>query len=51
MGYKTIVQLLITSGADIELKDDQGFSSLDIAKQQGHQAVIDLLRRHKEKIK
>jgi hypothetical protein len=45
-GYGRIesVRLLLERGADPSLKDDRGKTAADIAAEQGHQAVAQLLR-------
>jgi ankyrin repeat protein len=39
-----IVQYLLDRGADRTLTDSDGKSALDFARENGHQAVVDLLQ-------
>ncbi|MGO4499195.1 ankyrin repeat domain-containing protein [Paenibacillus sp. 2RAB27] len=41
-----IIELLINQGADVNAKSEGGAYAIDLAKEQGHTAVIGLLREH-----
>lgn len=41
-----IIGLLIEHGADVNAMSEDGVYAIDLAKEQGHTAVIDLLREH-----
>ena len=41
---KEIVEMLIAKGADVNAKDVDGFTPVDLAK--GHPEIADLLRKH-----
>jgi hypothetical protein len=45
-GYGKVecVELLLERGADPRLRDDRGKTARDIAAEQGHQAVVAMLR-------
>jgi ankyrin repeat protein len=43
-GHMAIVQYLLDRGADRTLTDSDGKSALDFARENGHQAVVDLLQ-------
>jgi ankyrin repeat protein len=44
-GHKDIVELLLTKGADINIKDRQGQTPLQIAQEKGHTEIADLLKK------
>ena len=44
-----IIELIIKKGADINSKDEAGFTSLDMAKIIGNSEIIDLLLKHSGK--
>ena len=46
MGYKEVVKLLIDKGADINSKNDDGFTPLDMASQEGHNYIVELLKKN-----
>jgi ankyrin repeat protein len=43
-GKTDVVRLLLERGADATLKDDRGKTAADIAGEQGHQIVAQVLR-------
>jgi ankyrin repeat protein len=43
-GYPDIVRLLIEAGADLEYKDVDGDTPLDLATNKGHTAVVLLIQ-------
>jgi ankyrin repeat protein len=49
-GHKEVVELLITKGADVNTKDNQGLTSLWYAKERGHEQNVELLRKHGAKV-
>jgi ankyrin repeat protein len=46
MNSTQIVGLLLKHGADVNAKSDDGVYAIDLAREQGHTAVIDVLREH-----
>ncbi|MNW16976.1 Ankyrin repeat protein [compost metagenome] len=42
----SIIGLLLEHGADVNAKSDAGVYAIDLAKEQGHTAVIAMLREH-----
>ena len=45
-GHKEVVELLITSGADVNAMKIDGMTPLDMATFGNHNEIIDLLRKH-----
>ncbi|KAH8120309.1 ankyrin repeat-containing domain protein [Phellopilus nigrolimitatus] len=45
-GSVRIVELLIRKGADVGIKDEDGFSALDLAREANHEDIILLLESH-----
>ena len=45
-GHKGIVELLITSGADVNAMKIDGMTPLDMATFSNHSEIADLLRKH-----
>jgi len=45
-GYRDVVKLLIAKGVDVNAKDNDGKTPLALAKSEGHEKMIELLRRH-----
>jgi ankyrin repeat protein len=45
-GHRDIVELLVTRGADVNVKDRMGQTPLDMAKQKRQTEIIDLLLAH-----
>ncbi|VDM96170.1 unnamed protein product [Thelazia callipaeda] len=45
-GHDSLVELLVTRGADIEHKDKKGFTPLILAATAGHSNVVELLLNH-----
>ena len=45
-GNVTIVELLIAKGADVNAKTGKSYTPLSLAEQEGHNQVVDLLRKH-----
>jgi ankyrin repeat protein len=45
-GSKTIVELLLANGADVNIKNDLGKTALQISQEKGYLAIADLLRKH-----
>jgi hypothetical protein len=43
-GHAEVVRLLLQRGARSDLRDDRGFSAIDIARQQAHAEVVALLQ-------
>jgi len=50
-GHKEIVELLITSGADVNAMKIDGMTPLDMATFGNHTEIVDLLRKHSGKTK
>jgi len=45
-----VAELLIAKGADVNTKDNEGWTALSLAKEQGHdEGIADLLRQHAAK--
>jgi ankyrin repeat protein len=45
-GKKEIVELLLANGAEINVKDNEGSTALDIARQREHTEIVELLKKH-----
>jgi ankyrin repeat protein len=45
-GHKDLVELLITKGANVNAKDEDGVTPLQYAKIEGHTGIVELLRKH-----
>jgi len=45
-GHKEMVELLIARGADANIRDYRGRTALDLAEQQGHTEIAEMLRKH-----
>ena len=45
-GRKTVVELLISHGADVNVKDYKGRTPLWSAKENDHIEIVELLRKH-----
>jgi len=45
-GQKDVVELLIAKGADMNAKNNKGQAALSLAKEQGHEEIVELLRKH-----
>jgi uncharacterized protein len=45
LGHLAMIQPLVDAGADINFRDEQGRSAIDIAIKEGHQAIVKLLRQ------
>lgn len=48
LGQDEIVEMLITNGADINQKNFQKNSALDVAHFSGNSKVVDLLKRYQK---
>jgi ankyrin repeat protein len=47
MGSLRIAELLLVTGkADIEAKDSDGRTAVDLAREKGHEDLVQLLRAH-----
>jgi ankyrin repeat protein len=44
--HKNTVELLISKGADVNVKDNNGLTPLWWAKDRGSEEIVDLLRKH-----
>jgi ankyrin repeat protein len=44
--HKEIAELLITAGADVNAKTDDGETPLYWAVEEGHKEIVELLRKH-----
>jgi ankyrin repeat protein len=44
--FKDVVVSLIEKGADINAKNKDGETPLDLALRQGHKEIVELLRKH-----
>jgi cytohesin len=44
-GYKEVVELLIASGADVDVRYKQGETPLDVAKERGHTEIVEILTK------
>ena len=40
------MELLIAKGVNIKAKDNKGQTALSLAKEQGHDEIVELLRKH-----
>jgi ankyrin repeat protein len=47
--HKTVVEVLIANGADINAKTRNGKTPMSLAKERGHEQVVELLRKHRAK--
>ena len=45
-GEKEIAELLLTNGAEINVKNSVGSTALDIASQREHTEIVELLQKH-----
>ncbi len=45
-GHKDMVQLLVTKGADVNMKNPSGQTALSMAKMQRNNEIVELLRKH-----
>ena len=45
-GHKEMVELLIARGADANIRDYRGRTALDLAEQQRHTEIAEMLRKH-----
>jgi ankyrin repeat protein len=43
-GSKEIIELLVEKGANISIKDEEGYTPIDIAEQEGHQDIANYLK-------
>jgi len=50
LGVKAVVKLLLKNKADINLKDDYGYTPLSRAAQEGHEAIVKLLLKNEASI-
>jgi ankyrin repeat protein len=48
-GYKHIVQLILTHGGKIDIKDDKKQTALEIAAQNGFNEIVEILKKHTNK--
>jgi ankyrin repeat protein len=46
MGHTKIVQLLIEKGADVNVKDGDGNTPLQVASEYGYEEIIKLLKEY-----
>ena len=44
MGNEIRMQALLIAGANINAKNDEGLTALQMASQKGHQSIVELLR-------
>ena len=44
-GYMDMVKMLLEEGAEIEAKNNDGQTALDLAEKNGHTKVVDFLRK------
>ncbi|OEY86820.1 hypothetical protein BIY23_02200 [Wolbachia pipientis] len=49
IGHQNITRLLLDSGADPEIRNKDGKTALDLAKEAGHTEIIDMLEKHLSK--
>lgn len=45
-GSKRMAELLVAEGGDVKIKDNQGRTALSLAKEKGHQEIVELLRKN-----
>ena len=45
-GHKDIVELLISKGIDFNEEDSRDLTPLELAEQNGHTEIVELLRKH-----
>jgi ankyrin len=48
-GYKHILQLILTHGGKIDIKDDKKQTALEIAAQNGFNEIVEILKKHTNK--
>ena len=46
MGYTETAELLISKGANVNAKDDDGWTPLHYAVREGHTKIIELLKKN-----
>ncbi len=45
-GHTEVVELLLGAGANAELRNDDGFAAIELARSQGHSEIVRLLENH-----
>ncbi len=48
-GHTEVVQTLIDAGADLDIKDNNGCTALDLSLEKGHYDIATLIKSHMEK--
>jgi len=46
-GHFEIVKYLVEKGADMNMRDYNGRSALDIARRNGHQKIVEFMEKYK----
>ncbi|MHC4680591.1 MAG: ankyrin repeat domain-containing protein, partial [Planctomycetota bacterium] len=48
-GHKDMIELLVAKGADTNARTTGNLTPLDLAEQEGHTEIVELLRKHRAK--
>ena len=48
-GHTEVVELLLAEGAEVNARMSKGYTALQLAEQEGHARVAELLRKHEKR--